>query len=280
MGCIPQQYLTDLIVIFSPTKVSFSKQQIQSLITTLNNIRNYYHYNYSSTLRQWYFCLILHFINTNLYLFITTAYKFTMVDLLLIQLRWITNAMIMNNWVTDNNILSSNNVLLRILSIIFVFGDCNGCKNNGNIIVGINIYIELYILILKGYLNSMKSINIRLVFCFIIAFDDALDIGGAGTKLYVSKEYGNDIRCLASGIDYSRIMLQIIIIIFVYNDKLNVDYGVLNAFVGFTIIHDNYIIQGYCNNSKELCILCGNQAETSNMIDHDLSTNAINTKIN
>ena len=288
MGCISEQYLTHLVVIFPPTNVFFSKQQIQILITQLNsivvmnsdgianNICYNYHHNYSSVLIQWYCCLILHCINTILYLFINTFYKFTMVDLLIVQLRWISNGMIMNNWVIHNNILSRNNVLFQILSIIFVFGDCGGCKNKGKLIVGINIYVELYIFILKRYFNNRKSISIGLVFRLIITFGDAVDICIVGTKLYLIKEYGNDIGC---NLEWNYTTDNNI---FVNNDNLHIDYGVFNAFVGFGVIHDNYwctfthTIQGYGNNSKELNILRDNQAGASNMFD--LSTIGMNTK--
>ena len=110
----------------------------------------------------------------------------------------------------------------------------------------------------------MKLISIRLVFCLIV--NVTLDICGAGTKLYLSKEYGNDIDCLAAEIDCGCLEWDYTTDnnIFVHND---------NAFVGLTIIQDNYwctfncTIQGYGNNSKQLCILCDNQAEGSNMID-------------
>ena len=107
-----------------------------------------------------------------------------MVDLLIIQLHSILNGMIMHNLVINNNILSSNNILFRISTvlIIFVFGDCNGCKNNGNTIVSVDIGTQLYIFILKSYLNNIKSISVGLTFCSI----------SIRAKIYLSKEYGND----------------------------------------------------------------------------------------
>ena len=179
MCCLPEQYLTHLVTIFPPIKVSCSNQQIQMLITKFNsmavienNVKHNYHYDCSSILRQLRCFFILHCINTILYLFTTIVDIFTMVDLLISQLNSISNGMITNNSTINNNvlILPSNNVLFllfQILSIVFVFGYCNDCKSNGNTIVGININNELYIFKLKTYFNNMKSISIRLIFCLI-----------------------------------------------------------------------------------------------------------------
>ena len=155
----------------------------------VNSIHYNYHYNHSSILRQWYSCLILHCINTILYLFSNTLHKFTMVDLLINQLYQISNGMIMNTSVINNYILSSNSVLFllfRMLSIIFVF--IFSCCN-----------------------DNMKSISIRLIFCLISIFGDAVDI-----KLYLSKEYDNVNGCLVCLIDdscleWDCIILRIII---------------------------------------------------------------------
>ena len=199
MGYIPEQHLTHLVVILPPIKMSFWKQQVQIIITTLysivvmnsDGIVNNIHHTYSIIFRQWYFCSILHFISTIWHLFICTVYKFIMVDLLIIQLRSILNGMIMNNLVINNNVLFQMSTVI----IIFVFGDCNGCKINGNTIVGINIHTQSYIFILKRYLNNIKLINVGLIFCLISIFGDAR------TKLYLSKEYGNDNSYLVCLID-------------------------------------------------------------------------------
>ena len=119
-----------------------------------------------------------------------------MVDLLINQLDSISNGMIINNLVINNNILSSLHnyvlsLLFQILSIIFVFSYCNDCKNNGNTIVGINIHTTLDIFQLQRYFNDVKLIHIRLIFCWISIFGDAVDI-----DLYLSKEYGNINSCL------------------------------------------------------------------------------------
>ena len=179
MGYIPEQHVILLVVIFPLTKISFSNQQVQILVTILNNSSYNYHDNHSSILRQWHYWWILHFINTILYLFITTFRKFTMVDLLISQLRSILNGMI-----TKNCVINSNNVLFQMLTvlIIFVFGDRNDCKNNGNIIVGINIPTE------SRHLHNIKSVSIGLVFCLIITFGNAVDPDICGT----GKEYAND----------------------------------------------------------------------------------------
>ena len=103
-------------------------------------------------------------------------------------------------------------------------------------------------------------------------------------RIFVGKQHGNDSNsCLDSLIDNSCLKWDYIIEndIFVNNDDLNIDYGIFNASIGFTVIHDNYwstfnyTIQGYGNNSKELSILRDNQAEGSNMFD--LSTTGINS---
>ena len=193
-----------------------------------------------------------------------------MVHLLIIQLRSILNGMIMNNLVINNNILSNNIVLFQMSTvlIIFVFGDCNGCKNNGNTIVGINIHAKSYIFMLKRYLNNTKSISVALIFCLISIPGDART-----TKLYLSRKYGNDDSYLVTFIDRC---LECDYItnnnIFVNIDNFNTDYGIFNPSVRFTVIHvihDNYTIQGYGNNSEELIILIlrDYQAEGSNMLD-------------
>ena len=193
-----------------------------------------------------------------------------MVDLLIIQLRLILNDMINSNILSSNILFQMSTVL-----IIFVFGDCNGCKNNGNTIVGINIYTKSYIFILKTYLNSIKSISVGLIFCLISMFGDVR------IKLYLSKEYyGNDITYLVTLIHDGCLEWDYIsnYNIFVNNDNLDTDYGIFNPSVRFTgiQIHDNYTIQGYGNNSQELIILIlrDNQAEGSNMLD--LSTSGMN----
>ena len=163
MGCIPEQYLTHVAVVFPPIKMSFFNQQVQILITTLYSIvamnsdgmLNNIHYNYSSILRQWPSCSILHIINTILYLFVSSIYKLTMIDLIIVQSHSILDGMIKNNSVININILSSTNVL------IIVFSYCNDCKNDGSIIVGINIDTQLYIFKLKRHLNNINKILIE-----------------------------------------------------------------------------------------------------------------------
>ena len=241
MVCTPEHYLTHLVVLFSPTEMSFRNQQVQILITTLysivavnsDGIANNIHHNYSSILRQWHSCLILQVINKILYFFLSSIYKLTMVDLLISQLNSISNGMIMNNSVINNNILSSNNVLFvlfQMLLIIFVFSYYNNFKNDGTIIVGLNIDTQLYIFKLKRHINNMKSIIIRLIFCLISTFGDSVDI-----NLYLSKEYANDNNysvCLIDDgclqrdyITNNNIIYLLIIIILVYLRKIN--YNIL-----------------------------------------------------
>ena len=222
--------------------------------------------------------LILNFINPILHLFISSVYKLTMIHLLVVQLYSILNGIIMINSVINNNILSSNNVLFvlfQMLLIIFVFSYCNGCKNNGNAIVGINNHTESYIFILKRYLNSIKSISVGLIFCLI----------SIRAKIYLSKEYGNNNSYLVCLINDSCLECDYIANnnIFVNNDNFNTDYGIFNPAlaVRFPVIHihDNYTIQGYGNNSKELnvLILRDDQAQGLNLLDS--STSAITSHI-
>ena len=78
-------------------------------------------YNYSNCLEQCYSCLVLQFIITILYLFIT-SYALKIVDLLISQLHLISNGILMitNNSVGNCNI-SSNHALFRIIIIICIF---------------------------------------------------------------------------------------------------------------------------------------------------------------
>ena len=83
------------------------------------------HHNYSNSLGQWYWYLILQIIMTSLTLSIAFC-KLKIMELLIIELYFISNGLIINNSVISYGVSSNITLILfRILLIIFIFEKLN-----------------------------------------------------------------------------------------------------------------------------------------------------------
>ena len=146
MGCGPQHYFRQLMVIFLPIKLL--SKQTQMLIATFNSILMMssneivcsIHHNYSNSLGQWYWYLILQCIMRICSLPISFS-KLQIMKLLIVELYLILNGirMITNNSVINYGVSSNNTLaLFRIFLIILIFDHRN--------------YIQVYYKIMQWHL--------------------------------------------------------------------------------------------------------------------------------